>query len=64
MSERKADAELDGLMRGVNRTALSAKFRKDCADAIRAIAAGHNDPRGLAQSILAEFEGDQPQRGE
>ena len=30
------------------------KFRSICVDAIRNIAAGHNDARGLAQEILAK----------
>ena len=33
------------------------KFQSDCITAIRAIAAGHNDPRALAQSIIDAFEG-------
>ena len=33
------------------------KFQRDCIAAIRAIADGHNDPRGLAQSIIDALEG-------
>tara|TARA_R110000744_G_scaffold203992_1_gene322864 strand:- start:132 stop:500 length:369 start_codon:yes stop_codon:yes gene_type:complete len=33
------------------------KFKIDCQVAIRSIAAGHNDPRGLAQEIIDELEG-------
>ena len=32
------------------------KFQNDCVTAVRSIAAGHNDPRGLAQSIIDEAE--------
>ena len=35
-----------------------AQFAADCKDAIRQIAAGHNDPRGLAQSIIDKLEQD------
>lgn len=31
-------------------------FTSDCQSAIREIAAGHNDPRGLAQSIIDKLE--------
>lgn len=30
------------------------KFQNDCITAVRNIAAGHNDPRGLCQSIIDE----------
>lgn len=32
------------------------RFKNECMDAIRAIAAGHNDPRELAQSIMDRAE--------
>jgi len=32
------------------------QFLSDCQDAVRQIAAGHNDPRALAQSILDKLE--------
>jgi hypothetical protein len=32
-------------------------FKRGCQDAIRQIAAGHNDPRGLAQSLIDALEG-------
>ena len=31
-------------------------FQSDCIAAIRKIAEGHNDPRGLAQDIIAKME--------
>jgi hypothetical protein len=31
-------------------------FERGCQDAIRQIAAGHNDPRGLAQSLIDNLE--------
>ncbi len=34
-----------------------ATFAEDCKAAIRQIAAGHNDPRGLAQSIIDKLDG-------
>lgn len=32
-------------------------FARECQNAIRQIAAGHNDPRGLAQSIIDKLDG-------
>ena len=32
-------------------------FERGCQEAIRQIAAGHNDPRGLAQSLINKLEG-------
>lgn len=32
------------------------KFEAECIAAIKSIAAGHNDPRGLAQSLIDEGE--------
>ncbi len=37
--------------------ARQAEFANDCKAAIREIAAGHNDPRALAQSIIDKLEG-------
>ena len=37
--------------------ARQSAFERDCQDAIRQIAAGHNDPAGLARSIIAKLEG-------
>jgi hypothetical protein len=34
----------------------SRDLRNDCLEAIRQIAAGHNDPRSLAVSILGKYE--------
>ena len=38
-------------------SARNMTFAADCKTAIRDIAAGHNDPRGLAQSIIDKMEG-------
>lgn len=40
-----------------DKQARSDKFTKAARQAIRDIAAGHNDARGLAIKILKEFEG-------
>ena len=37
--------------------ARQSAFMRDCQDAIRQIAAGHNDPAGLAREIIAKLEG-------
>jgi len=38
-------------------TRRRSEFEAACKAAIREIAAGHNDPRGLAQSIIDKLEG-------
>lgn len=35
----------------------ASTFVRECQTAIRQIAAGHNDPRGLAQSIIDKLDG-------
>lgn len=55
---RKAKAEARTAKWRSEMAASSAnyKFKTDCQAAIRSIASGHNDPRGLAQSIIDELE--------
>lgn len=38
----------------------SRAFAEACVAAVKAIAGGHNDPRGLAMKTLAEFQEDRP----
>lgn len=48
---RQADWDAEWLKKKRTR-----EFQSDCIAAIRSIAAGHNDPRGLAQSIIDKLE--------
>jgi hypothetical protein len=52
--EAKWRAEWDAKDAESRRQEAERKLKDAALDAIRKIAAGHNDPRGLAQEILAE----------
>lgn len=59
----KADARSAKWRAEWDAKARDAEFTKSARKAIHDIAAGHNDPRALAQSILDKFnsnQGDQP----
>lgn len=52
----KADAAYDARVAEYNAERRQAKFAADCQSAIRDIAAGADDPRALALSIIANLE--------
>jgi hypothetical protein len=55
-SARKWRAEWDAKKASYARAEAEKRLREDALSAIRQIAAGHNDPRGLASEILARHE--------
>lgn len=52
----KAEAQKTELAREWARKDAERKFRTSCVEAIRRIAEGHNDPRGLAMAIVADLD--------
>jgi hypothetical protein len=53
----KSDARVDAWMSRVKQQSRERAFAADCQAVIRQIAAGYNDPRGLAQYIIDKLEG-------
>jgi hypothetical protein len=53
----KREAQTAKWVAEIEASRRSRQFDADCKDAIHQIAAGHNDPRGLAQSIIDKLEG-------
>lgn len=52
--QAESEARWAEYKRKVNARQAADKLREDALDAIRQIAAGHNDPRALAHAVLAQ----------